>query len=152
MLRVSITWHNNIDKKHIITIINKRQNYVNHNKNTSTIMAPKRQLRIHPSKKSGNLRQPVWRPNQPQNALKKCSLIGTMSVSFCRLRKGIIRPNRTSYAKVRPKQRSTPQNRSQQRKVSVSCSPVDQTITYKIIQTNLHDLQQSHDKPRGIQT
>ena len=66
-------------------------------------MAPKRQLRIHPSKKSGNLRQPVWRPNQPQNALKKCSLIGTMSVSFCRLRKGIIRPNRTLYAKVTAK-------------------------------------------------
>ena len=32
MLRVSITWHNNTDKKHIVAIIKRSRNYVKHNK------------------------------------------------------------------------------------------------------------------------
>ena len=125
MRRVSITWHNNKDKKHITTIIK------NHNKTHPLLWPWKNQLRIHPSKNSRKLREPVWRPKRlimprkiPKNTFK--------IVSFFRFRKVLVRPNRTSYAKVTAKQCSTPETRSQQRKTSVSCSPVDQTITYKL--------------------
>ena len=67
MRRVSITWHNNKDKKHITTII---KDYVNHNKTHPLLWPRKNQLRIHPSKDSRKLREPVWRPKRPQNASK----------------------------------------------------------------------------------
>ena len=115
MRRVSITWHNNTNKKHIITIIK------NHNKTHPLLWPWKNQLRIHPSKESRKLREPVWRPKRPQNASKNsaislenttiglCAIVAS-SVSFCRFRKVLVRPNRTSYAKVTAKTVQHPRN------------------------------------------
>ena len=65
MRRVSITWHNNKDKKHIITIIK------NHNKAHPLVWPRKKQLRIHPSTESKSV-QKTWRARLEAYTASEC--------------------------------------------------------------------------------